>query len=1094
MSAMDGLFPLPLFPEGALTHSVVTTVWIGVFVVAFFNLRLGWPLSGIVIPGYLVPLMIAKPWAALVVIIEGILTYLFIRFISTVMSRWGKWNNFFGRDRFFALILGSLVVRIVLDGYILPEIGALMNQTMGINFDYTSHLRSFGLIITALIANYMWKPGLKRGMGNLTVVVTVTFLLIRFVLMELTNFNIGRVEYMFEDLVSSFLASPKAYIIIIVTSFLASRMNVKYGWEYSGIMIPSLLALQWYQPVKLAATLVEAAVILGFASLIMKLPSFKNITIEGSRKLLLFFNISFAYKFVVGHVLLQTAPHLQVSDYYGFGYLLSTLIAMKMHQRSFLPQMTRSLFQTSLVAVVLASLIGFSLMFMSQFVVPSAPPTVGEAVEPKQIPGGLVSTLRHEKLALYYNRTPEAVLLPTPPEIDTFSNALKYIVSYVSTGEKKELEYAGSLLASVNYRMDMVSGRFLLLRENPPFRGGGFYVFDLKKERAATAEKRVLQSLTVEIPAPLDEWLVLEAGTWLFLQLDARALGVGGTSYKTSWDKSTDVLVNPQTFFHAFHRVVGRNNVMQVRTHTGESRRLLEGVRPRPGQFRAKLVRSGLWVKHAFPPGLSLAGLNRLAGDFDIKWETPPTKNMQRRQSTAGFAELFLTRRAARRTMTRALIAARDIETEKGVERIDGYLQSWLLGTKGEIADKGTNKYKPMTLEELMFFDQEVLTPLMEIIREHYRDGRFTAEGSAELRAVDAAAALLNYRFHLYRHIHSDRDYLILSENAAAPGRGYRGTYVFRLDKREPFLVQIPRPVFEKNSFEYGVYLFERLKASALLIAGTHPHANLGHNSDMVHINSKISLYNLVNQVLIREARDEPLMVVACRAFGVKPDRPVPRSDAFLALGDWTGETKLLSRFGKQLLSTLDADGVSVRLVDGSPETMGYEVGMMVQYQYLGHAINKEFSVLWLSPGLRRHFRQESDNRLENTRFVSLGIETVQADLFAYITRSKRASGMPPELMDLTGQYLNRKDAVVLSHLTGEAKRQGFAFQRVIDLNSRDSFLGIFNRANRLVAVANLSPRLSNRLNITAAQPGRNIVQRFINTRSAWLIMTDGKE
>src|SRR3546814_12285958 len=44
-----GIFPLPLVPEGGLASSVITTVWVGVFVLCFFNLRFGWVLSGLAI-------------------------------------------------------------------------------------------------------------------------------------------------------------------------------------------------------------------------------------------------------------------------------------------------------------------------------------------------------------------------------------------------------------------------------------------------------------------------------------------------------------------------------------------------------------------------------------------------------------------------------------------------------------------------------------------------------------------------------------------------------------------------------------------------------------------------------------------------------------------------------------------------------------------------------------------------------------------------------------------------------------------------------------------------------------------------------------
>ena len=69
------LFPLPLFPDGPLRESVVTTVWVGVFVISFFNLRFGWTYSGLVVPGYLVPLLLNNPVCAAITVAEGVLAY-----------------------------------------------------------------------------------------------------------------------------------------------------------------------------------------------------------------------------------------------------------------------------------------------------------------------------------------------------------------------------------------------------------------------------------------------------------------------------------------------------------------------------------------------------------------------------------------------------------------------------------------------------------------------------------------------------------------------------------------------------------------------------------------------------------------------------------------------------------------------------------------------------------------------------------------------------------------------------------------------------------------------------------------------------------
>src|SRR3546814_13319148 len=79
--------------------------------------------------------------------------------------------------------------------------------------------------------------------------------------MEMTNFRMSGVSYLYEGLASSILASPKAYIILTLTAMFASHMNVRYGWDFSGILIPALIALQWYQPTKIITSFAEAIVI-----------------------------------------------------------------------------------------------------------------------------------------------------------------------------------------------------------------------------------------------------------------------------------------------------------------------------------------------------------------------------------------------------------------------------------------------------------------------------------------------------------------------------------------------------------------------------------------------------------------------------------------------------------------------------------------------------------------------------------------------------------------------------------------------------------------------------------------------------------------
>ena len=140
------IFPLNIFPPG-LSSSVITTVWVGIVVTTFFNLRFGWVLSGLIVPGYIVPLLLTKPISALVIFIEAFVTYAIIWFFSEYLVRFGKWFSFFGRDRFFAILLISVIIRLIFDSWLLPLLGEKLDQWFHWPFDYRSALHSYGLIV-----------------------------------------------------------------------------------------------------------------------------------------------------------------------------------------------------------------------------------------------------------------------------------------------------------------------------------------------------------------------------------------------------------------------------------------------------------------------------------------------------------------------------------------------------------------------------------------------------------------------------------------------------------------------------------------------------------------------------------------------------------------------------------------------------------------------------------------------------------------------------------------------------------------------------------------------------------------------------------
>jgi len=1053
------LFPLQIFPEGSLRESVVTTVWVGVLVISFFNLRFGWTYSGLVVPGYLVPLMLTNPVCAGITIAEGILAYCIVWFVSEYLSRFGLWCSFFGRDRFFALFVSAVFVRVTMDGWLLPQFAEWLQTQWSFTLDYKDSFRSFGMIITALIANQFWKTGLWRGLPPFALSLCITFVLIRYVLMTVTNFSVGHLAYMYSDVAASLLASPKSYIILIVTGFVASRMNLRYGLDYNGILIPALLALQWYEPLKILSTLAEAAVAYTVSDLLLRTPFFRGMTMEGARKVLLFFNVAYAYRFCLGYILPAISPDIAVNDYFGFAYLLSSLIALKMHSKHIVLRLGRATLQTSFVAAVAANLLGLWLATLlgSVPMAPRKPPVTTSLLRASA--ETVEALVAKEKLRLYSKRAPESVLMPTPSELNRFREALQLIQQHVDTGAREPLELARIYLEKLNYAVELVESRHLCLHERAVNRGWGIYVIDLNRPNG----------LVMETPAPLDEWSVVESAIRLYRRLGASALAIAGGSRFANKDRSADVLANRNTPFHVFHQVFGRRNVLQVRGTT------IEAVRQLPSLASSNM----LFVKAELPRSLSLKGLQGEIGDFAVNWRPLRLPNVQQRQTRSGFAELWLTR------PTRIQLKSRLAESfgsmgESAVPR-EGLILEWLVEQKRQIAKGGSNAYIPPLPEELLFFDEEILTPLMEVADTGYANARLTAGAMDLIRAINCSGWLVGYHLCMMHDPSVNQDFLVLAESPDATPRRYWGTYVVRLGERRPYIVQVPRPLFDLNTLEFGVHLFDRLQAESILLAGSHNEANPYRTSDVLDIRNAASLFSLVNQVALRQAHAHPKMVIQCRGYACAPDTVDP-PEILVAAQDGIRDKAMLGALGQTLLDCLEADGFRIQFVDGSALAAGYEISCVPQAQYINQSMNKEFAVLWLSPTFRDAFRPQEDYPLR-VQLEAAGISIAQDDLKGLL-KERLASGrktvIPPELRDLLLNYVKTTDVVLLIKAVNAWPQ--FNYSAVLDRTSRQLFLLIGTDSEALPVVLNIRPRQVQ----IAAETGTDLerLDRFLRSRS----------
>lgn len=1045
---------LALFPPGAMSSSVVTTVWAGVLIVVFLHLRFGMTLSGLVIPGYLVPLLLIKPLAAVVTIAEGYATWGLALFLSNVLLRRAGASELFGRDRFFLLILASVVVRLTCDGWLLPGLAEQL-AAHGVSGDPRGNLHSFGLIIVSLIANQLWNAGLRRGTFQLSVFLLATWLVVRYGLMTLTNFSISSLGYMYEDIAASILSSPKAYIILITTALVASRLNLRYGWDFNGILIPSLLALQWYQPQKLLVTFAEALVILALARLLLRLPQLARRNIEGARLMLLFFNIGFAYKLLLGWCLFLFAPAVKATDWYAFGYLLSTLIALRMHQKDIAVRMTRATLQASLVGLACASVVGYLLTLLP--LGPKAPPALvgAQAPAPSAVP--LVEYLSGLRARLYAGEA--SLRVPaTEGALEDFTAAVTQLAA--APADPARQAAARALLQPIGMAVTVLSDGHVVVHDLSPGRGRGIYVLSARPKTP----------LVVEVPAALDERATTEAALRLYLAGGARALALAGQHLNDDLDGGSNVLLFPRTFFQSFHVAVGGRAALQLRGYTKETARLATGQRLTEG---GALLPPTLWVSGALPEGLDLARLEQLTGRLITRWSTPPWTNRQREHEGTAFAELLLGQESLR-ALFAGLSVSPTMERESGTDRIDGYLQAWLLENSNAIAPRLSERYRKPALGELLFLDREVISPLLAIAADS-RQG--LPPDPREMDRIAQLAGAFGFRLVDYVHKGSGNRYLVLAEK---PGRSARhwGLLVLRLGPSAPVLVQLPRPLAEAGTLEFGAALFEKMNAGTLLIATSHPLAARDGSADVIDPRNPRTAFHAIYQAWLRESQGDRLVV---QVRGALPQTTGEDAARVILWEDSKGRGNAVTR---QLTDILAREGIRHAVGDAPLGSEHY----VLQGQALGLSTGVSFASLRLAPPLRQGYSAAVRADDMALPYVLRNIPSRTVDAAALLRAAPRA-GRPlaPGLRAALEQHVRTGDIVALE----AARRQAgdLSLEHIVDASTRQPLL-LLRQGNAVVAVLSLS-----RSDLPADLHWQDAtsVQAFLDRRAGWLLAGGGR-
>lgn len=385
--------PLHLFPDRGLDQSILVAVLLGMLVLLFFTEVFGWVWAGLVVPGYLASVFAVKPSAGAALVIEGVLTFVVCRAISDGASRIGSWSPFFGRERFFLIVMISVAVRQTCELVGLELMLGVLDDVTGSTYLASGDFASIGLVLVPLLANMFWKLTLRSGLFQIGVSVGLVYLALVLVLLPYTNLSFARLELSYEDVALDFLGSPKAYIILLTGAFIAARSNLLYGWDYNGILVPSLLALSWFSPLTLAITVLEALVLLYATKAFLALPALKTKNLEGPRKLTVVFTLGFVLKYVAGWVVGDHLEGVKLTDYFGFGYVLTSLIAVKMLTTKRVGRVLLPSLQVSLISFVVGSGIGFGLELVAPNTAARSPYARDTEVRSTRLPDDALASL-----------------------------------------------------------------------------------------------------------------------------------------------------------------------------------------------------------------------------------------------------------------------------------------------------------------------------------------------------------------------------------------------------------------------------------------------------------------------------------------------------------------------------------------------------------------------------------------------------------------------------------------------------------------------------------------------------------------------------
>lgn len=1025
MSA-DGVFTL--LPPHGLDQSILLAVLVGLLVILFLTEVFGWVFVGLVVPGYLASVALIQPASAIAVGFESLLTYGLAYLLSELFPRTQSWSPFFGRERFLMIVLVSVFVRQNSQIWLLPLLLRYSDQTFGTTWYTDLDFYSIGLVLIPLTANMFWKLGIWRGGLQVAVPTLITYALLRFVLLPYTNLSFANLALTYENVALDFLGSPKAYMILLTGAFLAAQYNLRYGWDYSGILVPSLLALAWFTPLTVAVTLGEALLLYLVVRAVLSLPVIRRLNFEGPRKVSVVFTVGFLLKYVAGWSVYHLVSDARVTDFFGFGYVLTSLLAAKMLTKKVVGRVLLPTAQVSLMAFVVGSVIGYGL----------------ERLTPGERDSEIVAQ-RDQTVTRMLVREPLGVMVLAevrarnrlPAELRD-GRPGRELRSYAMLWRDIDRWLAGAGSISSIY-LDAQELGFDLRRLERGFEPGELAFALFEREERLGAQTGWDTALLVpgapgpyiEVPAPRSQTPVAQAAALLCGSLRCRAiLASGGDAGDRS---AADAATHPRASFQVAHGALQSASIVQLH---GD-----------PSVPRGRPV---LHLHHTLPADIDLDRL--WPHEIELSWEPPPAPPQQWQRDRQALVVFRVHPDDLRERLT-ASAPALPAPTP-GVDILT--FTAPLVEAQASATDPQQRDIVLPSESELRFLEMLLADPLLAAdlpapaaLAPDAEGAASTAERSRLPAWLHRLAQLVDYRLAALTDCAGSGQGCWVLAPAAAPMRYPAGLLAIRVGEVEPVAVEVPRPQREDGTFRIGAELWREVRGRILLVNPDETLVGPGMTLDPTVIGNPVTPFQALHQAIhhslarVAGASDtspstsanasalgapvaRPPLVLQIRGFGGW--RPI-EEDLVVGTGAPVLQTWQIPARVKELLAPegpLGWLGDSLRYADGSDELVTLSGQGTPQLSYtrsLGHV---DFAMLWLSERVRESYRPASRARYRE-HFDRVGLPLIDrtatdAIEFPELTptqrRLARASQLDLErLIELGRHYAVTRDIHVLRAL-----------------------------------------------------------------------------